>query len=116
MGALPNSKRVYVKGNLPGVNVPFREITQTPSRHFDGALVPNPPVRVYDTSGPWGENEVNCDVTTGLPALRAEWIRARGDVEEYEGRDPKPIDDGYLTFDAANRARIKDVGKLEDFP
>src|SRR5688500_9816714 len=111
-----NSRRVYVNGKLPGVSVPFREITQAPSRDFDGSLVNNPPVRVYDTSGPWGDNDVDCDVTKGLPALRAEWIRERGDVEEYEGRNPKPIDDGYLTFEAANRARVKDVGKLEDFP
>ncbi len=111
-----NSRRVYVDGELPGVKVPFREITQTPSRNFEGSLVTNPPVRVYDTSGPWGDPEVQCDVTKGLPALRAEWIRARADVEDYEGREPQPIDDGYLTFEAANRARIKDVGKLEEFP
>ena len=111
-----NSRRVYVNGKLPGVSVPFREITQAPSRDFDGSLVNNPPVRVYDTNGPWGDNDVDCDVTKGLPALRGEWIRERGDVEEYEGRNPKPIDDGYLTFEAANRARVKDVGKLEDFP
>ncbi|HEX6045464.1 MAG TPA: phosphomethylpyrimidine synthase ThiC [Pyrinomonadaceae bacterium] len=113
---LPNSRRVYVEGKQPGVRVPFREITQTPSRNFDGTLAQNPPVRVYDTSGPWGDGDQHPDVTKGLPALRSEWIRARGDVEEYEGREAKPIDDGYLTFEAANRARIKDVGKLEDFP
>src|SRR5690349_1883629 len=110
------SRRVYVEGQLPGVKVPFREITQSPSRNFDGTMVANPPVRVYDTSGPWGDTDVQCDVTKGLPALREDWIRARGDVEEYEGREAKPIDDGYLTFEAANRARVKDVGKLEDFP
>jgi phosphomethylpyrimidine synthase len=115
-GPLPNSRRVYVNGTQPGVRVPFREITQSASRNFDGALAQNPPVRVYDTSGPWGDAEQHCEVTKGLPPLRAEWIRGRGDVEEYEGREAKPIDDGYLTFDAANRARIKDVGKLEDFP
>jgi len=114
--SLPNSSRVYVEGQQAGVRVPFREITQTPTRNFDGALIENPPVRVYDTSGPWGDPSVNCDVTEGLPALRREWILARADVEEYEGREQKPIDDGYLTFDAANRARVKDVGKLEDFP
>src|SRR5688572_3751820 len=96
-----NSRRVYVEGYLPGVKVPFREITQTPSRNFDGSLVSNPPVRVYDTSGPWGDADVECDVTKGLPAVRADWIRARADVAEYEGREPKPIDDGYLTFEAA---------------
>ncbi len=111
-----NSQRVYVEGKLPGVKVPFREITQMPSRNFDGSLAPNPPVRVYDTSGPWGDNEVNCDVSNGLPAVREDWIRARGNIEECEGRTPQPIDDGYLTFEAANRARVKDVGKLEDFP
>src|SRR5688572_769155 len=113
---LPNSSRVYVNGTHAGVRVPFREISQSPSRNFDGTLVQNPPVRVYDTSGPWGDSDQHCDVTKGLPPLRAEWIRARGDVDEYEGREAKPIDDGYLTFEAANRARVKDVGKLEDFP
>ena len=113
---LPNSRRIYVDGKVAGVRVPFREISQTPTRNFDNSLEENAPVRVYDTSGPWGDPSVICDVTDGLPALRMEWIRARSDVEEYEGREPKPIDDGYLTFDAANRARIKDVGRLEDFP
>jgi len=113
---LPNSRRVYVDGEQSGVRVPFREITQTPTRNFDGTLIENPPVRVYDTSGAWGDPSITCDVTEGLPALRREWILARGDVEEYEGRESKPIDDGYLTFEAASRARVKDVGKLEDFP
>ena len=114
--SLPNSRRVYVNGKQPGVRVPFREITQNPSRNFDGTLAANPPVRVYDTSGPWGDPDSQCDVREGLPQLRREWILARGDVEEYEGREAKPIDDGYLTFEAAKRARVKDVGKLEDFP
>jgi len=114
--SLPNSRRIYVDGKLPGVRVPFREINQSVSRDFDGSLSPNPPVRVYDTSGPWGDPDVSCDVREGLPQLRREWIAGRGDVEEYEGREPQPIDDGYLTFDAAKRARVKDVGRLEDFP
>src|SRR5262245_54091695 len=106
---LPNSRRVYVSGEQPGVRVPFREITQTPTRNFDGTLINNPPARVYDTSGPWGDPDINCDVSEGLPALRREWITAREDVEEYTGREPQPIDDGYLTFAAADRARVKDV-------
>src|SRR6185503_4325382 len=114
--SLPNSRRVYVDGQLSGVRVPFREITQSPSRNFDGTLVANPPVRVYDTSGPWGDPSQQCDVREGLPQLRRDWIVSRGDVEEYEGREPRPIDDGYLTFEAAKRARVKDVGRLEDFP
>ena len=113
---LPNSKRIYVEGDQAGVLVPFREISQTPTRNFKGALEENTAVRVYDTSGPWGDPQVRCDVTEGLPALRSDWIRDRADVDEYEGRELQPIDDGYLTFDAANRARLKDVGRLEDFP
>jgi phosphomethylpyrimidine synthase len=114
--SLPNSRRVYVNGKQPGVRVPFREISQNPSRNFDGTLAANPPVRVYDTSGPWGDPDSPSSVREGLPQLRREWIVGRGDVEEYEGREAKPIDDGYLTFEAATRARVKDVGKLEDFP
>ncbi|HLM24261.1 MAG TPA: hypothetical protein VK274_04350, partial [Pyrinomonadaceae bacterium] len=49
--SLPNSRRIYINGKLPDVRVPFREIEQNPTRIFDGALAPNPPVRVYDTSG-----------------------------------------------------------------
>jgi phosphomethylpyrimidine synthase len=113
---LPNSRRIYIDGNQPGVRVPFREIDQSKTRNYDNTLEDNPPVRVYDTSGPWGDPFVRCDVHDGLPGLRREWIVGRGDVEEYEGRVAKPIDDGYLTFDAANKARVKDVGRLEDFP
>ncbi len=113
---LPNSRRIYVDGKQPGVRVPFREIEQNPTRNFDGSLEENSPVRVYDTSGPWGDPSTRCDVSEGLPALRRHWILARGDVEEYEGRDIKPIDDGYLTFEAANHARQKEKGRLEDFP
>src|SRR5258708_1797896 len=111
---LPNSRRIYIDGQQPGVHVPFREIDQSPTRNFDNTLEENPPVRVYDSSGPWGDPSMNCDVRDGLPALRSDWIVGRGDVEEYVGRDLQPIDDGYLTFDAANQARTK--GRLEDFP
>jgi len=114
--SLPNSQRVYVDGTQPGVHVPFREITQTPTRNFDGSRAENAPVRVYDTSGPWGDPFQPCDVRKGLPTLRRHWILARGDVEEYQGRQIEPIDDGYLTFEAANQARQKEKGRLEDFP
>src|SRR5258708_10227021 len=117
---LPNSRRIYVNGQQPGVRVPFREIAQNQTRNFDNTLDDNPPVRVYDSSGPWGDPSVKADVRAGLAAVRREWIIGRGDVEEYEGRDLKPIDDGYLTFDAANQARRRDKagakGRLEDFP
>jgi phosphomethylpyrimidine synthase len=111
-----NSRRIYIDGAQPGVRVPFREIDQNQTRSFDGTMEENPPVRVYDTSGPWGDPAVRCEVSDGLPALRLQWIRERGDVEEYSGRSVEPIDDGYLTFEAANQARQKVKGRLEDFP
>jgi len=113
---LPSSRRIYVEGRQTGVRVPFREIDQSPTRNFQGTLEDNPPLRVYDTSGPYGDPTMQCDVRKGLPALRREWIVGRGNVEEYEGRQIQPIDDGYLTFDAANQAREKTKGRLEDFP
>src|SRR5438105_9201634 len=98
---LPNSRRIYIE-EQSGVRVPFREIDQNPTRNFRNELEENPPVRVYDTSGPYGDPSMVTDVREGLPELRREWIVSRGDVEEYEGRALQPIDDGYLTFDAAN--------------
>src|SRR5437588_8490148 len=113
---LPSSHRIYVVGDQLGVRVPFREIDQNPTRNFKGDLEDNPPVRVYDTSGPYGDPSIGCDVREGLRALRRDWITSRGDIESYEGRSIQPIDDGYLTFDAANQARQKEKGRLEDFP
>jgi phosphomethylpyrimidine synthase len=115
-GPLPNSRRIYIDGQQPGVRVAFREIDQNATRNFKNELEENPPVRVYDTSGPYGDPSVRTDVREGLPSLRREWITGRGDVEEYEGRSVQPIDDGYLTFDAADQARHKEKGRLEDFP
>jgi phosphomethylpyrimidine synthase len=113
---LPNSRKVYIEGQQACVRVPFREISQNPTRNFNGAVEENPPVRVYDTSGPWDDPEVRCDVREGLAALRREWILARGDVEEYEGRTVKPEDNGYLTAGAEEFARVKEKGRLEEFP
>ena len=117
---LPNSRRIYIDGEQPGVRVPFREISQNQTRNFDNSLADNAPVRVYDTSGPWGDPAIESDVREGLQPVRRDWILARGDVEEYQGRDLQPIDDGYLTFDAAKQARQREKAsgesRLEDFP
>ena len=87
---LPKSKRVYVEGKLhPGVRVPMREIELTPTRSYTGAIEQNDPVRVYDCAGPWGDPDFKGTVEEGLPALRARWIRARGDVEECDVHSPQ---------------------------
>ncbi|QYO65315.1 hypothetical protein [Leptolyngbya sp. 7M] len=111
---LPASKKIYVENN--GLSIPFREISLSPSREMDGTLVENAPVRVYDTSGPWTDPQFKGSVTEGLPAHRRDWILARGDVEEYEGREVLPQDNGYLTKGAEELARVKDNGALEEFP
>jgi len=112
----PNSQRVYVDGATQDVRVPLREVALNATRQANGATEENPPVRVYDTSGPWGDPAVKCDEREGLPALRREWIIGRADVEEYTGRDVRPEDDGYLTAGAAEFAQTKTRGRLEYFP
>jgi phosphomethylpyrimidine synthase len=93
---LPNSKKVYVAGQIhAGVRVPMREVQLAPTKGFDGRVEANEPVRVYDTSGPWGDPDFTGAVSQGLPPLRRDWITKRGDVEEYEGRAIKPLDNGY---------------------
>ncbi len=94
----PASTRVYVPGTVfPDLLVPMREIALHDTKSFNGAIEVNEPVRAYDTSGPWGDPSFDGDVEQGLPALRADWIRRRHDVEEYDGRSIKPIDNGYLS-------------------
>jgi phosphomethylpyrimidine synthase len=98
---MPSSRRIYVAGRLhPFVRVPMREIDLEPTRRADGGGEANEPVRVYDCSGPWGDPEFQGDSSQGLPPLRRDWILARGDVEEYEGRPVQPVDDGYLSGEA----------------
>ena len=82
---------------IPTIRVPFREISLAPTKSINGEIEINEPVRVYDTSGPWGDPDFHGDVTQGLPPLRAKWIRERGDVEEINGREVQPIDDGFLS-------------------
>ena len=115
---LPNSKRVYVNGTIhPDVRVAFREISQSPTKSLSGDVEDNAPVRVYDTSGPWGDPDFDGDVAKGLPALRDKWTRDRADVEEYDGRTTKPLDNGYLSSVHADHATQRDkANRLTEFP
>src|SRR5260370_2711216 len=112
---LPNSRKVYVNGKLHvDLRVPFREIALAPTKTMNGEIEINEPVRVYDTSGPWGDPNVDVDVTYGLPPLRAKWIRDRGDVEEIEARAVRPQDNGYLSvLHAESSARPNGSSKYE---
>jgi phosphomethylpyrimidine synthase len=110
---LPASTRVYVEGQIhKDVRVPMREIALTPTKAFNGRIEVNEPVRVYDTSGPWGDPSYKGTVEEGLPALRKAWIEARNDTEAYEGRAIEPRDNGYLTANHAEYAAAKREGLL----
>ena len=80
----PASEKIFVEGKLPGVRVPLRRITLQDTRDFNGQLLPNEPVVIYDTSGPYTDPKATLDVTQGLTPLRREWILSRGDVEELD--------------------------------
>ncbi|SDX39323.1 hydroxymethylpyrimidine synthase [Marininema mesophilum] len=92
-GAFPNSKKVYVTDSRANVRVPMREIALTPTKDDNGER-PNEPIRVYDSSGPYTDPNATIDIHKGLAPNRKEWILARGDVDEYEGRQIQPIDNG----------------------
>ncbi|MGE7110610.1 phosphomethylpyrimidine synthase ThiC [Lysinibacillus sp. NPDC047702] len=104
MSSFDGSKKVYVEGSRSDILVPMREIALSPTTGSFGEEE-NAPVHVYDTSGPYTDPAYKVDITKGLPALRSEWIRERGDVEEYVGRTIKPEDNG---FRKADDPRIKE--------
>src|ERR671927_294985 len=106
-----NSQRVYVAGETAGVRVPLREVALNATRSMDGRVEENQSVRVYETAGPWGDPDVSCNEREGLAPLRREWIIARGDVEEYAGREVRPEDDGYTSETAVQFAQHKDRGR-----
>ncbi|MCE2463969.1 MAG: phosphomethylpyrimidine synthase ThiC [Dehalococcoidia bacterium] len=97
----PSSKKVYVEGSRADLKVPMREISLTPTSGRFGSEE-NPPLRVYDTSGPYTDPTVETDVRSGLPALRRNWILERGDVETWEGREVQPADNGLKPLGQQN--------------
>lgn len=77
---LPNSRKIYVQGPRPDIQVPMREISQTDTMTTDSAEK-NPPIWVYDTSGPYTDPAARIDIRSGLSPLREQWITERGDIE-----------------------------------
>src|ERR1700730_1592092 len=89
-GALPSSRKIFIAPDeAPDLRVPLREIILS-----EGAGEPNLPV--YDTSGPYTDPDVIIDVNAGLSRARIAWVKERGGVEEYQGRDIKPEDNGNV--------------------
>jgi len=81
----PNSTRVYVEGSRPDIRVPMREITQSETPAGLGPMEKNPPICVYDTSGPYTDPAVKIDTRSGLPPLREPWVLERNDTEGLPG-------------------------------
>ncbi|GAB0148168.1 phosphomethylpyrimidine synthase ThiC [Marichromatium sp. PS1] len=79
----PNSRKVYVTGSRPDLRVPMREVAQSPTL-TSGEPEENPPIPVYDTSGPYTDPNASIDLMAGLPDLRSGWIEARGDTEQLD--------------------------------
>ncbi|MCR6616946.1 MULTISPECIES: phosphomethylpyrimidine synthase ThiC [Bacillus] len=100
MSSFSGSKKVYAEGSSPDIRVPMREISLSATTGAFGEEE-NAPVRVYDTSGPYTDPDVQIDIHEGLGALRTKWITGRGDVEEYNGRTVRPEDNGYKKEDHA---------------
>src|SRR3954463_12890737 len=97
-GPLPSSRKIFVAPDeAPDLRVPLREILLS-----EGAGEPDLPV--YDTSGPYTDGSVVIDVNAGLPRHRTAWVKERGGVEEYQGREVKPVDNGNVSGDRAAAA------------
>ncbi|MCP5243826.1 MAG: phosphomethylpyrimidine synthase ThiC [Burkholderiales bacterium] len=115
--SLPNSRKIYVQGPRPDIQVPMREIRQTETMTSDGAEK-NPPIWVYDTSGPYTDPAASIDIRSGLSALRDNWIEERGDTEFLQGlsssygrarlQDPKLAD---MRFNLQRQPRRAKTGK-----
>ena len=90
-GPITGSRKVYTAPEAaPDLKVPLREVALDPSSG-------EPPVPIYDPSGPYSDPDATIDVEKGLPRLRTAWVRERGGVEDYQGRDIKPVDNGNVS-------------------
>ncbi|WP_235976077.1 phosphomethylpyrimidine synthase ThiC [Vreelandella sedimenti] len=114
---LPASRKVYIEGSQPDIRVPFREITLSPTK-TTGIDEENPPLLVYDTSGPYTDPDAQIDLRRGLPALRRAWIEARDDTEfltgptsDYGNRRANDPTLAQLRFDLTRTPRRAKAGK-----
>jgi len=80
----PASRKIYVDGSRPDLRVPMREVILTPT-HAGSGVEENPPVYLYDTSGPYTDPKARIDLLAGLPEVRTAWIEERGDTELLSG-------------------------------
>ncbi|MCQ4142099.1 phosphomethylpyrimidine synthase ThiC [Chryseobacterium sp. EO14] len=81
----PNSKKIYVEGKIHPIHVAMREIQLSPTKLSNGKMDENPPVTIYDTSGPYTDENFEINIEKGLPRIREQWILDRNDVEILDG-------------------------------
>ncbi|MCD1588256.1 phosphomethylpyrimidine synthase ThiC [Halomonas sp. IOP_14] len=117
MAPLPGSRKVYIEGSRPDIRVPFREISLSPTK-TTGIDEENPPLLVYDTSGPYSDPDANNDLRRGLPELRRAWIEERDDTEflsgptsDYGNRRANDPTLAQLRFDLTRTPRRAKPGK-----
>jgi phosphomethylpyrimidine synthase len=92
-GPLPASAKIFLAGDMhPDIRVPLRQIALHPTSG-------EPPVNVYDASGPYTDPQTTIAIDQGLARHRTAWVKARGDVEAYDGRAVKPEDNGFVSGD-----------------
>ncbi|MBM2826333.1 MAG: thiamine biosynthesis protein ThiC, partial [Dehalococcoidia bacterium] len=106
--SFPGSRKVYMQGSRPDIRVPFREVDQTSTSGGYGSEV-NPPVRLYDTSGPYTDTDANIDLRLGLTPQRRQWIMERGDVEECDGHADQSLSANGASFPAPKRKPLRAV-------
>src|SRR3954451_8295689 len=90
--AFPGSRKTYLQGSRPDLQVPMREVE----------LTTGDSVVLYDTSGPYTDPSLRTDVRLGLPKVRSGWIEERADTETYDGRPVQPVDNGLKAHDHRN--------------
>lgn len=105
MSSFAGSKKVYVEGSRPDIKVPMREIKLSPTTGAFGEEE-NPPLRVYDTSGFYTDSDYPIDIRKGLAPIRRSWVLEREDVEEYDGREIKPEDNGYKKVESQSNTEV----------
>ncbi|MFA8449507.1 MAG: phosphomethylpyrimidine synthase ThiC [Bacteroidales bacterium] len=82
--SFPNSKKVFIPGNIHDIKVPMREIELSATKDYDGNTIENPNLIVYDTSGPYTDPNIKTNLKIGLPQIREEWIDKRKDTQKLE--------------------------------
>lgn len=112
------SKKVYIEGSRPDIRVPMREVSLDPTLLQDGTKEDNLPIRIYDTSGPYTDPDIDIDVRKGLPKLRQQWILERDDTDvlanpssKYTQVREQNIALENLRFNGSHEPRIAKNGK-----